>query len=126
MKEKDDDKFYCEYGANWSEYFMATIIIPIRCPNFVGAGETTEYEVKGMICIDTKEKMPQWTKSTESAAYNMTAFLADSVYGYIEAYREQQKISKKRTNNSDKNKMTRRGKDEEEQNGQSSHGARTE
>ena len=54
-----------------------------------------EYEVKGLICIDSAKTMPDWTNSTETAAYNMTAFLADSIYGYVEAYTEQQKIDKK-------------------------------
>ena len=95
MKEKDGDKFFCELGSQWNDIFSATIIIPIRCPNFTKVGSAIEYEVKGLICIDSAETIPEWTNSTETAAYNMTAFLADSVYGYIEAYTEQQKINKK-------------------------------
>ena len=95
MKEKDEDTFFCELGPEWSDIFVATIIIPIRCPDFSKSVRAMEYEVKGLICIDSAKTMPDWTNSTETAAYNMTAFLADSIYGYVEAYTEQQKIDKK-------------------------------
>ena len=83
-KENDGDVFYCEYGEKWPEYFLSTIVIPIRYQ--IINGERAEYKMLGVICVDSKEKHPEWSNRTDNYGYQMSAFVADTVYSLIDHY----------------------------------------
>lgn len=83
-KENDDDVFYCEYGEKWREYFLSTIVIPIRYQ--IINGERAEYKMLGVICVDSKEKHPEWSNRKDNYGYQMSAFVADTVYSLIDHY----------------------------------------
>ena len=72
-KEKDDDKFFCEYGDKWKSLFRSSIIIPIRCQ--ILARHSEEYRMLGLICIDSKIVQPEWNRKKDSYAYHTTAFV---------------------------------------------------
>ena len=90
MKEKENDKFYWEYSDDWSDYFLSTIVIPIRCPSLQRTGEVEEYRILGLLCVDSHDVIPEWTNNSKSYGYELTAFFADSLYNYINKYLEQQ------------------------------------
>lgn len=83
-KEKDYDRFYCEYGNKWPDLFLATIIIPIRCR--ILSDDAEEYKMLGLICIDSKTPQPDWNQKMNSYAYQMLAFVADALYSLIDSY----------------------------------------
>ena len=91
-KENDSDIFYCEYGEIWSEYFLSTIVIPIRYQ--IINGESAEYKMLGLICVDSKEKHPEWSNRTDNYGYQMSAFVADTVYSLIDHYMIAQMVNK--------------------------------
>ena len=95
-KENDSDVFYCEYGDKWPDYFLSTIVIPIRY-RIVNNGKS-EYKMLGVICVDSKEKHPEWSNRTDNYGYQMTAFVADAVYSLIDCYMIAQKESKEIAN----------------------------
>lgn len=92
-KEKDDDKFFCEYGDKWKSLFRSSIIIPIRCQ--ILARHSEEYRMLGLICIDSKIVQPEWNCKRESYAYHTTAFVADVLYSLIESYIIAQQMSRR-------------------------------
>lgn len=92
-KEMEDDKFFCEYGDRWPEFFLSTIVIPIRY--FVLSGDKEECKILGIICIDSKTKNIEWSHSPNNYAYQITAFIADALYNLIEQYLLSQEESKK-------------------------------
>ena len=92
-KEKDDDKFFCEYGDKWKSLFHSSIIIPIRCQ--VLDRHSEEYRMLGLICIDSKIVQPEWNYKKVSYAYQTTAFVADVLYSLIESYIIAQQMSRR-------------------------------
>ena len=52
----------------------------------------------GVICVDSKEKHPEWSNRTDNYGYQMTAFVADAVYSLIDCYMIAQKESKEIAN----------------------------
>lgn len=89
LKDKRGMKFYCEYGCEWSDLFISTVIIPIRCP--IKSKSRMIYEVLGLICIDSKEEHKEWDNNKENYAYAVTSFVADALYGLISSYIEEQR-----------------------------------
>lgn len=92
-KEKDDDKFFCEYGDKWKSLFRSSIIIPIRCQ--ILARHSEEYRMLGLICIDSKIVQPEWNRKKDSYAYHTMAFVADVLYSLIESYIIAQQMSRR-------------------------------
>lgn len=88
-KEKEDDKFFCEYGEEWWKFFRASIIIPIRYPIILDA--EMSYKILGLICIDAPKIQTSWSEAEDSYAYQLVAYVADVIYWQLENYIQIQK-----------------------------------
>lgn len=79
-KYEPDDVFFCEYGDDYYESFIATIVMPIRIPRFDGE---KEQEILGVLCVDTKKEIPEWSDGYEmvkkTRAYHIIADYVDSL-----------------------------------------------
>lgn len=89
-KENDSDVFFCEYGDNWKDMFLSSIIIPLRYP--IMTGSVTDYKMLGLICIDSKDTFPEWSNAKKTYAYRLTAYFADVIYSFIDQYMRRQEL----------------------------------
>ncbi len=78
-KVKESDIFFCEYGDNWSDIFISTVVMPIRIPIYTA--EFEDHNILGIICIDCNEIIPEWSDRTfpDKIGYHIIADLADSL-----------------------------------------------
>lgn len=78
-KMSEEDIFYCEYGEDWHDIFVSTVIMPIRVPIY--SGKTEDQNILGLICIDCKEHIPEWSdrKFPNQPSYRIIAGLADNL-----------------------------------------------
>lgn len=78
-KAKESDFFFCEYGDDWNDIFISTVVMPIRIPIYTANYE--DYNILGIICIDCSEIIPEWSDRTfqEKIGYHIIADLADSL-----------------------------------------------
>ena len=78
-KTSENAVFFCELGDDFLDYFFATIVMPIRLPVFTKKGQ--RQEILGILCVDCKEEMPQWSDPSFSTdlSYHIIADYADSL-----------------------------------------------
>lgn len=91
--KKPEEKFYCEYEKFW-ELFNATIVMPIRIPDYKKMYETDQ-NIYGMVCIDAKDKLDKWSdkKLCDTIGYHIIADYADSIALLIEKWVKEREIA---------------------------------
>lgn len=88
-KFEPDDVFYCEYGDDYIDTFVSTIVMPIRIPLFE---QEKEYEILGLLCIDSDSMIEEWSEPApimmKKRAYHIIADYADSIAILMKEYRD--------------------------------------
>ena len=69
----------CEYGNRWRDYFVSTIVIPIRYVS--EEGNTLLHNIVGFVCVDCKDVITDWgqPKLIRTNPYHIIAIVADSL-----------------------------------------------
>ena len=91
-KFEDDDVFFCEYGDDYLDLFASTIVMPIRIPVYShseGQEIKRTQEVMGILCIDCKTEMPDWSDRNirNQRGYHIIADYADSLAILVKEYK---------------------------------------
>lgn len=79
-KRRKKKPFRCEY-KNWRDYFVATIVIPIRWH----VSNKEAYDIAALVCVDCKEPLNDWD-NRDSFGYHLVAFYADLLYTPLRDY----------------------------------------